>query len=61
MRRRMRDAGAASLQLLREDILPLVLLFAVSLTGLLLTVSYTWLKGYGYEFISLIHAVTVMG
>ena len=41
MRRRMRDAGAAALQLLREDILPLVLLFAVSLTGLLLAVSYT--------------------
>jgi hypothetical protein len=60
MRRRMRDAGAAALQLLREDILPLVLLFAVSLTGLLLTVSYTWLKGYGYEFLSLVHAVTVI-
>jgi len=42
MHRRMRDEGAATLQFFREDILPLVLLFAVSLTGLLLTVSSTW-------------------
>jgi hypothetical protein len=40
--------------------LPLVLLFAVSLSGLLLTVSYTWLAGYGYEFLALFHAVTVI-
>jgi hypothetical protein len=32
----------------------------VSLTGLLLTVSSTWLRGYGYEFMSLTHAVTVI-
>lgn len=60
MRRRMRDEGAAAVQLFAEDFLPLVLLFAVSLTGLLLTVSYTWLQGHGYEFLSLIHAVTVI-
>lgn len=60
MRRRMREEGAVSVQLFREDIFPLVLLFAVSLTGLLLTVSYTWLKGYGYDFLSLVHAITVI-
>jgi len=60
MRRRMRDEGAVALQLFTEDFLPLILLFAVSITGLLLTVSYTWLKGYGYEFLSLVHAVTVI-
>ncbi len=59
-RRRFRDHGAAVLQDLREDVLPLVLLFAVSVTGLFLTVSYTWMKGYGYEFLSLLHAVTVI-
>jgi hypothetical protein len=59
-RRRMRDEGAAAVQLFAEDFLPLLLLFAVSITGLLLTVSYTWLKGYGYEFLSLTHAVTVI-
>ena len=39
---------------------PLFLLFAVSVTGLLLTVSYTWMKGYGYDFLALLHAVTVI-
>src|SRR5262245_11815980 len=60
MLRRMRDEGAAALQLFAEDILPLVLLFSVSVTGLLLTVSYTWLQGYGYDFLALLHAVTVI-
>jgi hypothetical protein len=60
MHRRMRDEGAVSVQFFREDILPLVLLFAVSLTGLLLTVSATWLRGYGYEFLSITHAATII-
>jgi hypothetical protein len=60
MRRRMRDEGAATLQMFGEDILPLVLLFAVSLTGLLLTASYTWMKGYGYDFLAILHAITVI-
>jgi len=60
MRRRMRDEGAAALQKFHEDFLPLVLLFAVSLTGLLLTASYTWMKGYAYDFLAIIHAVTVI-
>ncbi len=60
MRRRMRDEGAAALQTFSEDFLPLILLFAVSVSGLLLTVSYTWLEGYGYEFLALAHAVTVI-
>jgi hypothetical protein len=60
MRRRMRDEGAVALQLFAEDFLPLILLFSVSITGLLLTVSYTWLKGYGYDFLALVHAVTVI-
>lgn len=36
MRRRMREEGAAALQRFTEDFLPLILLFAVSLTGLML-------------------------
>ncbi|MGH9318397.1 MAG: MFS transporter [Vicinamibacteria bacterium] len=60
MRRRMREGGAAAVQMFDLDFLPLVLLFAVSLTGLMLTASYTWMKGYGYDFIALIHAVTVI-
>ncbi len=59
-RRRMIDRGAAATQMFGEDILPLILLVAISLTGLMLTVSYTWMKGYAYEFIAILHAVTVI-
>jgi hypothetical protein len=60
MRRRMRDHGAAALQRFTEDFLPLILLFAISITGLLLTASYTWMQGYGYDFLALLHAITVI-
>src|SRR5437867_8662789 len=61
MRRRVRDHGAAAVQQFGEDFLPLILLFAVSVTGLMLTASYTWLKGYAYDFIAILHAITVIG
>lgn len=60
MRRRMMDHGAAALQMFTEDILPLVLLFAISVTGLMLTASYTWMKGYAYDFLAILHAITVI-
>lgn len=60
MRRRMRDPDAGALQNFAEDLLPLVVLFAVSITGLMLWASYTWMKGYGYEFLALVHAITVI-
>ena len=59
-RRRMRERGAEALQQFGEDILPLVLLAAVSITGLMLTISYTWLRGYAYDFIAILHAITVI-
>ena len=61
MRRRMREEGAAAVQRLAEDVLPLVLLFAVSVTGLMLTASYTWMSGYAYTFVAILHAITVIG
>ena len=61
VRRRMREEGAAALQRFAEDFMPLILLFAVSLTGLMLTASYTWMKGYAYTFIAILHAITVIG
>jgi len=60
MRRRMRDEGAAALQMFSEDFLPLILLFAISVTGLMLTASYTWMRGYAYDFIAILHAITVI-
>jgi hypothetical protein len=60
LRRRLRDHGAAALQQFGEDILPLLLLFAISVTGLMLTASYTWMKGYAYDFLAILHALTVI-
>ena len=59
-RRRMIDHGARAVQQFGEDILPLVLLAAISITGLMLTISYTWLRGYAYEFLAILHAITVI-
>lgn len=60
LRRRFRDHGAAALQQFGEDLLPLLLLFAISVTGLMLTASYTWMKGYAYDFLAILHAITVI-
>lgn len=59
-RRRMVDHAAVAVQQFGEDILPLLLLFAISVTGLMLTVSYTWLKGYAYDFLAILHEITVI-
>jgi hypothetical protein len=59
-RRRMIDHGAAAVQDFGDDILPLLLLCAISVTGLALTVSYTWMRGYAYDFLAILHAVTVI-
>ena len=59
-RRRMIDHGAVALQQFGRDILPLLLLFAISVTGLMLTASYTWMRGYAYEFLAILHAATVI-
>jgi hypothetical protein len=59
-RRRMIDHGAVAVQQFGQDIVPLLLLFAISVTGLMLTASYTWMKGYAYDFLSIVHAITVI-
>jgi len=59
-RRRMIDHGAVAAQQFGEDILPLLLLFAISVTGLMLTASYTWMKGYAFDFLAILHAIAVI-
>jgi nitrate/nitrite transporter NarK len=59
-RRRMVDHGAVAVQQFGQDILPLIMLFAITVTGLLLWVSYSWMHGYAYEFLAIIHAATVI-
>ena len=59
-RRRMIDHGAGAVQQFGHDVMPLVLLFAISITGLMLTASYTWMQGYAYDFLAILHAATVI-
>jgi hypothetical protein len=58
--RRARDRGALAVQQFANDLLPLILLFAISATGLLLTVSARLLNGFHYGFLAQFHAVTVI-
>jgi NNP family nitrate/nitrite transporter-like MFS transporter len=58
--RRMRDRGAQAVQDFGRDFFPLILLFAISVTGLALTASTTFLRGSFYEFLAVLHAVTVV-
>lgn len=58
--RRARDRGALAVQQFANDLLPLILLFAISATGLLLTVSARFLHGFHYGFLAQFHAVTVI-
>jgi hypothetical protein len=58
--RRTRARDALAVQQFPNDILPLVLLFTISVTGLFLTVSSAFLRGFHYVFLSELHAVTVI-
>lgn len=58
--RRVTDAGLLVTQRFGFDLLPLVLLFAIASTGLMLTASSLWWEGRYYWFISLVHQVVVV-
>jgi NNP family nitrate/nitrite transporter-like MFS transporter len=58
--RRMTDKGARVLQQFGMDFVPIFLLFAISVTGLALTVSQEWLRGSAYSFLAILHAITVI-
>jgi hypothetical protein len=58
--RRTTDAGLLATQRFGFDLLPLVLLFAIAITGLALTASSLWWEGHYYWFISLTHQVVVV-
>jgi len=57
-----RGVGRASrsVQQFSNDLLPLILLFAVSITGLFLTASTHLMHGLHYGFLSQVHATTVI-
>jgi hypothetical protein len=58
--RRLRDKGAQTLQSFAMDFFPVILLFAISITGIALTVSQEWLRGAAYSFLAIVHAITVI-
>lgn len=58
--RRMRDRGAQAVQSFALDFSPLILLFAIAVSGLALTASTLWLRGGFYEFLAILHAITVV-
>jgi hypothetical protein len=58
--RRLRDQGAQAIQSFAMDFFPLILLTAISVTGLALTASTLWLRGNFYDFLAILHAVTVV-
>ncbi|MFN8657393.1 MAG: MFS transporter [Candidatus Obscuribacterales bacterium] len=59
--RRMRDQGAQAVQSFAVDFVPLIMLFAISITGIALTVSNIYFAGTFYDFLSILHAITVIG
>ena len=60
MRRRLTRPGLISTQSFEGDLLPLLLLLAISVTGLGLTYSYEFMKGFAYDFMAVTHAITVI-
>jgi len=57
--RRARDPGAIAVER-ANDFLALAGLFAVSVTGLMLTASTLWMGGRFYTFLTTVHALTVI-
>ncbi|MBB5868987.1 nitrate reductase gamma subunit [Allocatelliglobosispora scoriae] len=60
LRRRLTDREAITGQRFGYDLMPLLALIVVSVTGLLLTFSSVLLHGGGYEFLAILHMVSVV-
>ncbi|WP_040496367.1 hypothetical protein [Fulvivirga imtechensis] len=60
MKRRLTDGGLIATQSLSEDWLPLILLIAISVTGLGISYDYTFLQGKTYQFMAVTHAIVVI-
>jgi len=61
MVRRMFDFGAVAVERFGRDFLPLLILFGVAASGLLLWISYEWFGGMFYNALATFHAITVIG
>jgi nitrate reductase gamma subunit len=60
LRRRITDAGQIATQTFETDLMPLVLLVLISVTGLGLTWDYELMQGRAHPFMAISHAITVI-
>ena len=60
MRRRLTHAGQIAVQTFEGDWLPLILLLAISVTGLGITLDYKFMMGEAHQFMAITHAITVI-
>ena len=60
MRRRLTNAGLVATQTFEGDLLPLILLLAIAVTGLGLSYGYEYMKGIAYDYMAVTHAITVI-
>lgn len=60
MRRRLTHAGQIAVQTFEGDWLPLLLLLAISVTGLGISLDYKLMEGKAHQFMAITHAITVI-
>ncbi len=60
LRKRLVDPGLIATQTFEGDILPLLLLLLISITGICITLDYHFMKGFAYSFIAVFHALFVI-
>jgi len=60
MRRRLTHAGQIAIQTFEGDWLPLILLLAISVTGLGISLDYKFMDGKAHQFMAITHAMTVI-
>ena len=58
--RRLTKGGLIATQTFEGDLLPLLLLIIISVTGLGLNFSYAFMKGFAYSFMAVTHAISVI-
>ncbi len=60
MRRRLTHAGQIAIQTFENDWLPLLLLLAISVTGIGISLDYKFMEGRAHQFMAITHAITVI-
>lgn len=58
--RRLSHWGTMAVQTFEGDVLPLLLLVIISVSGLGLSLNYDFMRGFSYEFMAVLHAASVI-